>query len=402
MKVNTEKIPLETDQGIIESEERRWGLPLKEVYKHGLLFYKAYTQQTAHGPLDVNSVPPLGVLDVIGRDRRAAWQALGHMSQIQAMAGFIHTLDRLCPSFRPYIEAIQKDFEDKKEQEVKKEQQLKNHKELEDRVLLERDSHNNAKLTEEEQVQRVKDALNAQSYEQFYEYAQQQFPDNVDHQAVLIRQLQDKHYQEYIQQLAVDERLAKSHINFNEEDTFETNDAKKDCNSNDTDIIDSNEYKEDSRDGLPGIDEARMWCRGSVEVFKQSARDNGGTLTVAHGETVTVRVPTHSTANAICWEFATDYYDIGFGLYFEWSKSPTTEVTIHVSEDPEMGRGKHLVVHTRPMVSLVVPIYRRDCHTEVYAGSHTYPGEGVYLLKFDNTYSLWRSKTLYYKVYYTQ
>ncbi|VVC95383.1 unnamed protein product [Leptidea sinapis] len=145
-----------------------------------------------------------------------------------------------------------------------------------------------------------------------------------------------------------------------------------------------------------------MWCRGSVEVFKQSARDNGGTLTVAHGETVTVRVPTHSTANAICWEFATDYYDIGFGLYFEWSKSPTTEVTIHVSEDPEMGRGKHLVVHTRPMVSLVVPIYRRDCHTEVYAGSHTYPGEGVYLLKFDNTYSLWRSKTLYYKVYYTQ
>lgn len=54
----------------------------------------AYTQQAAHGPLDVNSAPPLGVLDVIGRDRRAAWQALGQMSQIQAMAGFIHTLDR--------------------------------------------------------------------------------------------------------------------------------------------------------------------------------------------------------------------------------------------------------------------------------------------------------------------
>lgn len=54
----------------------------------------AYTQQTAHGPLDVQNAPPLGVLDVIGRDRRAAWQALGQMSQIQAMAGFIHTLDR--------------------------------------------------------------------------------------------------------------------------------------------------------------------------------------------------------------------------------------------------------------------------------------------------------------------
>lgn len=54
----------------------------------------AYTQQTAHGPLNLNSAPPLGVLDVIGRDRRAAWQALGQMSQIQAMAGFVHNLDR--------------------------------------------------------------------------------------------------------------------------------------------------------------------------------------------------------------------------------------------------------------------------------------------------------------------
>lgn len=25
----------------------------------------------------------------------------------------------------------------------------------------------------------------------------------------------------------------------------------------------------------------------------------------------------------------------GFGLYFEWSKSPTTEVTIHVSDSDE-------------------------------------------------------------------
>lgn len=39
-KVNPEKIPLETDQGIMESEERKWGLPLKEVYKFGLSFYK--------------------------------------------------------------------------------------------------------------------------------------------------------------------------------------------------------------------------------------------------------------------------------------------------------------------------------------------------------------------------
>lgn len=56
----------------------------------------------------------------------------------------------------------------------------------------------------------------------------------------------------------------------------------------------------------------------------------------------------------------------------------------------------------RPLVTSIVPVYRRECQNEVYVGSHNYPGEGVYLLKFDNSYSLWRSKTLYYRVYYTR
>lgn len=59
-------------------------------------------------------------------------------------------------------------------------------------------------------------------------------------------------------------------------------------------------------------------------------------------------------------------------------------------------------IRLRPPISSVIPVYRRECQNEVYAGSHTYPGEGVYLLKFDNSYSLWRSKTLYYRVFYTR
>ena len=55
-----------------------------------------------------------------------------------------------------------------------------------------------------------------------------------------------------------------------------------------------------------------------------------------------------------------------------------------------------------PPTSCIIPIYRRDCHEEVYAGSHAYPRQGIYLLKFDNSYSLWRSKNLYYRVYYTR
>ena len=56
----------------------------------------------------------------------------------------------------------------------------------------------------------------------------------------------------------------------------------------------------------------------------------------------------------------------------------------------------------RPPTDEIIPVYRRDCHDEVYCGSHAYPGRGVYLLKFDNSYSLWRSKTLYYRVYYSR
>ena len=55
-----------------------------------------------------------------------------------------------------------------------------------------------------------------------------------------------------------------------------------------------------------------------------------------------------------------------------------------------------------PPCDEIIQIYRRDSHEEVYCGSHTYPGRGVYLLKFDNSYSLWRSKTVYYRVYYSK
>lgn len=73
--------------------------------------------------------------------------------------------------------------------------------------------------------QRIKDALNAQTYEQFLQYSQQQYPGNFDQQAILIRQLQDKHYQQYIQQLAVDQRLANSNIK-------DTTDEKENDNRN--------------------------------------------------------------------------------------------------------------------------------------------------------------------------
>ena len=46
-------------------------------------------------------------------------------------------------------------------------------------------------------------------------------------------------------------------------------------------------------------------------------------------------MPTHEDGTCLFWEFATDYYDIGFGVYFEWSVSQTNTVSVHISESSD-------------------------------------------------------------------
>lgn len=62
-----------------------------------------------------------------------------------------------------------------------------------------------------------------------------------------------------------------------------------------------------------------MWTRPQVKEFKEKVlHDEDSVITVGRGEVLTVRVPTHQNGSHLFWEFATDHYDIGFGLYFEW------------------------------------------------------------------------------------
>lgn len=76
----------------------------------------AFSQQILHGPFSdaVSKLPPLGALDVVGRDRRLAWQKLGRLSPDQARCGFIELLSRKCPLFNAYVEAHRRE---KNEQE---------------------------------------------------------------------------------------------------------------------------------------------------------------------------------------------------------------------------------------------------------------------------------------------
>ena len=50
---------------------------------------------------------------------------------------------------------------------------------------------------------------------------------------------------------------------------------------------------------------------------------------------MTVRVPTHKHGSALFWEFATDHYDIAFGLFFEWTDSDENEVSVHISDSED-------------------------------------------------------------------
>ncbi|XP_029659786.1 Golgi resident protein GCP60 [Formica exsecta] len=427
-------------------EPRLWDFETRELYKLAHNFYKekegkavhlsyedklklvAFTQQVTHGKCTAENAPPLGVLDVIGRDRRLAWQNLGDISKEQAMEGFIVLLDKLCPLFRTVVEAQKRDFEEKqrlkKEDEAKKLDEERKLKELEE----ERKKQEEERLKEETQRRQIQDALNQQTYYQFKVYAEQQYPGNPEQQGVLIRQLQEQHYHQYMQQLKQNQLVIEDQTEEEKKKNIEPEDitCKDDDDDNKDDTNENaplNDEDSDEFEDWPPITPAEMWTRKGVEEFKQIIRREAGdaVIKVGHGETVTVRVPTHEDGTCLFWEFATDGYDIGFGVYFEWSKPETNQVSVHISEsededdeeeeyesreDLESGsvngnpRPERKTI--TPPISVIVPVYRRDSQEEIYAGSHQYPGEGVYLLKFDNSYSLWRSKTLYYRVYYTR
>ncbi|CAF0796377.1 unnamed protein product [Rotaria sp. Silwood1] len=537
------------------------------------------SKQAKFGKWNASYTQDVGFLDVVGNDRKQAWIALGDMSKEQAMEEYVKLLLDRCPIFRTYLETQHVHNEDKDQlrndyetyRRLEQEAERARKYELEQVLRLEKQK----KKREVLQRKQIQEALNQQTYSQFKAYAEQQYRDNRSAQEELIRQLQEQHFQKYMQQVyqqqlldqqlrtkanmeqqsenvitssvptdillspsipansvvspnnivttlsptteippSVPTNVDHSPITFNPnmnlqsisqipplgpaptqlpplvhpppQPVINTNITAQDIKSEsvipiqtqfetlnldiplesipsvipqpsfNSDLaqqslssveisnelnnsqelmnehvitsssIDSNAtvnsnnesslVSEQDKPELPNIAPANMWTRKDIKEFKDQIRkEKDAVIKIGSGETVTVRVPTHEDGQCIFWEFATDYYDLGFGVYFEWTKAESNTVTVHVSDssdeeeenedaekkDIEKGSGS-TNKPPKPRQNEIVPIYRRDCHEEVYAGSHPYPGHGVYLLKFDNSYSLWRSKTLYYRVYYSK
>ena len=106
----------------------------------------------------------------------------------------------------------------------------------------------------------------------------------------------------------------------------------------------------------------------------------------------------------MCWSlfYGTTFLNCCWLLFTEVDSPNDLESGGGVAGDSSMELKSSKPNELQSPMSVIIPIYRRDSHEEVFAGSHSYPGKGVYVLKFDNSYSLWRSKTVYYRVYYTK
>ncbi|XP_070698355.1 protein TMED8 [Pempheris klunzingeri] len=167
---------------------------------------------------------------------------------------------------------------------------------------------------------------------------------------------------------------------------------------------------------MPPLKPPTTWTSAALKELKAKLRtEEDSVVTVYRGDIMTVHVPIVPEAKKVCWEFATDGYDIGFGIYFDWTPVTSRAITVHISESSDdedeeeelegpVGNGdveKGSKTQTNSNLAEILPVYRQDSHLSVHGGSHDFPGEGTYLLKFDNSYSLWRNKTLYYRVYYS-
>ncbi|KAH9516754.1 Golgi resident protein GCP60 [Dermatophagoides farinae] len=466
-----------SDQKVVDNKNItiEWPYDEKDLYKISLNFFKenegkafhpsydqrnmlvALTLQEKHGKFNQEKAIPLGALDFVGHDRRNAWISLNTMPANEARQQFFELLDKLCPFFRSYLIAVRCDMEEKERKQ----------KELEELKLRKLEELEKCRAEEEARAKRlvIKELLNRQTINQFTTYAQQQYPDSIELQEQLVKQLQEQHFQQYIEQMTMDQQGQSNNNHYLPSCNVDTSDVNNgnllQCENTGTNVADNigklssngdnnideihssssmqNEIDQDAEEDEESDDDdesilsrqvsnASMWTRKDLVAFKDSVQAEGGhgIIKVGHGEIATIRVPTHDDGSCIFWEFATDNYDIGFGLFFEWNSSPDSQVSVYFSESEDdeedeqepsttghdIEKGTNRVLNSRPSscrpgvdhppISAIIPIYRRDSHEEVFAGNHVYPGKGVYLLKFDNSYSLWRSKTLYYRVYYTK
>lgn len=86
----------------------------------------------------------------------------------------------------------------------------------------------------------------------------------------------------------------------------------------------------------PPLKPPTTWTSAAMKELKAKLRtEEDSVVTVYRGDVMTVHVPTVPEAKKVCWEFATDGYDIGFGIYFDWTPVTSRSITVHISESSD-------------------------------------------------------------------
>jgi len=397
------------------------GFSLNDLYKLSLQFYKkdkqnlnftyankvqivALWKQVSCGKFSTSKAPEIGYFDVVGNDRRKAWEALQDMAPDVAKQQFCEILESNVPAYTSFINEKKKEID----AEI-----LRKKLEQEERIRL-----------EEEEKERIRKEVEEKERLRLEEEERQRLALEAEKQRV--KEEEEKRLREEAEAVAVAASVEAAALTASSEEAAAA--AIKDAES---EVVEKEAAIESSTspklvtpqvNGNAGsgkaIAPASLWTRPKLQEFiNHVKRDASSVLVVGRGETVTIRVPTHEQGSCLFWEFATDYYDVGFGVYFEWSKVKSPAISVNVNESdsddtlPDDKSEQQIVVHEnednvevidKPNTDEVLPVLRRNSHEEVIVGSHMYPGQGIYLLKFDNSYSLLRSKTLYYRVYYTK
>ena len=176
--------------GLLSEQEAAPLFSLDDNFKFGLQFFKkeegsgvqlsyqerleliALSQQAKQGSLKEANLPPLGTLDFIGKERRAAWEKLGELGKNEAKQKFIDNLYKLAPAFTEFVA-------EKEAAERERIEELKRKEEEEVKSKLREEE----RVKEEKQRRAIQDALNKQTFSQFKCYAEQQYPGNPDQQA---------------------------------------------------------------------------------------------------------------------------------------------------------------------------------------------------------------------------
>lgn len=128
---------------------------------------------------------------------------------------------------------------------------------------------------------------------------------------------------------------------------------------------------------------AVLWTRPGVKEFRDSS--DCKPLLVGRSDALCVRVPVSSLDISVFWQFTSVDYDISFSVRFQEGEVPPEDAP-STAED------------LSKMTELLSPRHVNS-HLEVVCGSHKPTKIGFYLLRFDNSYSYWRSKTIHFQVY---